>query len=601
MSEQQNQSSFPDAVMLAEGYFAGPRGCMVHTDYVDLSGRLTPDGLCLAKATEPQFELSSAKAIRLSRPGKFRSTGEVLVRDEREGWAKRENRRTVAETEAPETARRVAAVNAGLGLGDAKIRVDASERSRRTNTESASLTFGKDWLIYCTSTMPPADEEEAWRRTFPASYTAVSSIHRPTQFAQALGAGVCEHIGATGKPAPVKATFHGFRTMERERIPQVVLHGPVLYVDDPYRCIDGTEQGWPRICSMIFVKSREYAAQREYRFAVLSVPPEAGEVFDLPMSGMLRDCLEPPEDPAGAAGSVNMSVDGSGVKPQETIHGYTYRRTRTQRETVNTRGDEPGSAGMKEVVVDETVTSPEEIPEPFPPDEQPDVIVVDQVAGQARYIHRAYEETTHWRIESMLAESALVENDGANAFARMLEVPPELRLAAQQVPPVDPGHIIELFRNPSVPKPPRRDEGLDRLDRADLAHVLACQRALGGAVEQVPELLRERAAASAWYAALFIEDVVRTFGPVVKSVCVIVECVAVVELERAPLSGSVAWGTFSGAGTWSLHLRHRAGEDVIHGGRRQRASPMTFGTYVDALEEHGWGSRRESARWPRAR
>ena len=600
MSEKQNQSSFPEALMLSEGNLAGPRGCMVHTNFVDLSGRLTPDELCLVKATEPRFEFSSAKTIRLSRPGVFRSTGEVLVKDDQEGRVKCVSQRTSAGTEAPETERRVAALNAGLGLGDAKIRINVRKNSQKSSTQSASLTFGKDWLIYCTSILPSAGEEKAWRRSFPANYTGVSRIHRPTQFAQALGISVCEHIGATGEPAPVKTTFHGFRTMERERTPQLVLHGPVLYVDDPYRCIAATELGWPRICSMIFVKSREYEAQREYRFAVLSIPPEVGEVFDLPISGMLRDCLEPPEDPSGAVSGVNMSVDKSGVKPHEKTHGYTYRRTKTQRETTNIGGDKPGAARIKEVVVDETVTSPDEVPESFPPDEQPDVIVVDRVAGQARYIHHAYDKTTHWRIESMPVEPALVENDSTNGLAKMLEVPPELRLESQQAPPVHPGKIIKLCLDPSVPKRPRSDDGLDRLDRVDLAHVLACQQALGGAVEQVPEPLRERAAASAWYALLFIEDVMRAFGPVVGSVCVIKECVAVVQLERAPLSGSVAWATFSGAGTWSLHLRQRAAEDVIYGGQQQRASPAAFGTIIDALEEHGWGSKRESVWSPQA-
>ena len=52
--------------------------------YVDLSGGLPLEGLSLAKASEPQFDLQSAATIRLSRPSVLRSTGEVLFRDERE-------------------------------------------------------------------------------------------------------------------------------------------------------------------------------------------------------------------------------------------------------------------------------------------------------------------------------------------------------------------------------------------------------------------------------------------------------------------------------------------------------------------------------------
>ena len=67
---------------------------------------------------------------------------------------------------------------------------------------------------------------------------------------------------------------------------------------------------------------------------------------------------------------------------------------------------------------------------------------------------------------------------------------------------------------------------------------VACWRSLGAAVDMLDEKDRERAAASAWYAAKFIVDFVSWFGPIVKSVCVIREWVAVMEFECAPLSGT---------------------------------------------------------------
>ena len=59
-----------------------PQGNAVQTNYVDLSGGLPLEGLSLAMASEPQFDLQSAATIRLSRPSVLRSTGEVLFRDE---------------------------------------------------------------------------------------------------------------------------------------------------------------------------------------------------------------------------------------------------------------------------------------------------------------------------------------------------------------------------------------------------------------------------------------------------------------------------------------------------------------------------------------
>ena len=63
--------------------------------YVDLSGKVERSGLCLVKATEPQYELATASTIRLSRPGVFRDKGEVLIQDEQEGRARTASAETI--------------------------------------------------------------------------------------------------------------------------------------------------------------------------------------------------------------------------------------------------------------------------------------------------------------------------------------------------------------------------------------------------------------------------------------------------------------------------------------------------------------------------
>ena len=588
-------SAFANARILSEGWFTTPQGDMVQTNYIDLAGTLPPETPSLAKASEPRFDLRTAASLRLSRPGVFRETGEVLVKDEQEGRARTSTRETIEGPTGATTQRdrRVRAVNAGLRLCHAKLSVSGTMREERTNTATSALTFGKDYLIYCASLWPEAGEENVWRRTFPENYTSVARIHRPTQFAQALGLGVCEHIGATGKPAPVKGAFHGFKTFEMQRTPQIVLHGPVLYVDDPYRCIAEAEAGWAQICSMIYVKSREYAAQKEYRFAMLSIRPEVDEVFDLPVSGMLRDCLLPAKSPLGAAnGPVTMGRNEQEPGEQrETNRGYTYRRSRVRRETGQWRKDgEPVSGRAKEEIVEETVTSPEEVPEPFPEEvKQPDIIVFEQVGGRVRFAHRIYreEETKSMRIETLRTNPAIVDDPGPSGLPQALEIPPEERFEALDEPPPDPRFVLDLCLNPSVPRSPGRYEGLARCSRVEVEHALACWRSLGAAVDMFDGQNRERAAAAAWYAAEFIVDLVSWFGPIVKSVCVIRECVAVVEFERAPFSGAVGWATFSGTGTYTLYVHLGNVEEVVFSSRFSRAGRMSP-TYMEALQKHGW-------------
>ena len=83
-------------------------------------------------------------------------------------------------------------------------------------------------------------------------------------------------------------------------------------------------------------------------------------------------------------------------------------------------------------------------------------------------------------------------------------------------------------------------------------------------------------------------DLAGWFGPIVKSVCVIRECKAVVAFERAPLSGAMGWATFSGTETYTLYVHRGNVEEVVFSGRFSRAGRMSPGTYMEALQKYGW-------------
>ena len=589
-----------------EGTSLTPQGNNVWTMYIDLSGEVEAKGLRLVKAAEPQYELATASTIRLSRPGVFRHMGEVLIQDNQEGRARTSTSESVdVPIKEPElVGERVSALNAALQLGRTKMSVgEGEQRSKQSNTSAAAVTFGNDYLIYCTAMRPSKEEEEAWKRAFPDIYSRFTPIYRPTQFAQGLGLGVCARIGARGKAEPVRGMFHGFRTVEERRQTQMVLHGPMLYVDSPYRCIDEAELGWEKLLAMIFLKSRErdYAAQKEYRFVMLSIGREVGDVFDLPMSGVLKDCLSPVEYPEGKPEETVavVSTDESPESEAGTTGGtYTYRRriTRSERSGWNREG--PGSDRSKETVVEETVTSPEEVPEPFPSGEErrPDVIVFHQVGTSFQFIHEAYrdEETQHWRMETLQVNPALADGPAIGDWPVGLAIPPELRYETLDEHPVDPRFVLEFCLNPSVPKPPIPYGGLSRCNPTEIAHVLACGESLWMAVDLLDGIERARAAASAWYAQRFILDLVTRFGPIVHTVCIIRDSVAVVELTRAKLTGAIAWVALSGAGTYLLHIDDGKVEEQVFPGGFSRAGRMVSEAYVKLLEHYGWVRMREA-------
>ena len=597
MPEELKTLSFPDAVMLSDGGVTSPQGNLVQTNYVDLSGTHPTGGVTLAKVSEPQYDFRTMGTVRLSRPGVFRTTGEVLIKDDQEGEARKETQDKVEEPEDRDLDRRVRSLRAGVRLGRSGLSIkNATATSSRTKSATKKVTFGRDWLIYSTSIWPDEEEQEAWRGTFPDGYTSVVHLYRPAQFAFALGLGICEHVGVSGKPAPMTGTFHGFRTVKVERSAQMVLHGPVLYVEEPYETIETAEEGWPQICSMIFVKSRAYAAQKEYRFAVLSIPENVGEVVDLPVSGMMQDCLKPVKTPVvGSEPEVAIEEDG-GKTPgkRETSRSYTYRRRTVKRESGKWgHGEKEGRA--KEEIVEEMVTSPEEVPAPFPSEQkQPDVVIFHQIGSRYRFRHHAYrdEETTRWRIETLRENPAIVERPRLGKPPPELEVPEDLRFDVVDGPPVPPEFILDLCLNPSMPRPPGEYPRLKRLSGPELGHAIGSYWSLTMALGLLDGVDQERAAASGWYAFRFVLDLVTSFGPIVKSVCVIDECVVVVELETAPSTGAVAWATFSGAGTYTLYVDRGGVQELVYPAKFSRAGPISESTLVETLSKHGWSPKK---------
>ena len=140
--------------------------------------------------------------------------------------------------------------------------------------------------------------------------------------------------------------------------------------------------------------------------------------------------------------------ESSGSEERPTRTTYTYRRRISQREQSSWDREEPGSGRSNEKVVEEIVTSPEEVPEPFPSGEErrPDVIVFHQVGTRFRFIHRAYrdEETKHWRVETLPGNSTVADGPANGDRPVGLVVPPELRYKTLDEHPVDPRFVLEL-------------------------------------------------------------------------------------------------------------------------------------------------------------
>ena len=147
-------------------------------------------------------------------------------------------------------------------------RVNGSVITEDPQKETA--TFGKNEWIFCTSIEPTNQEEnDKWRKAMPKKYDHKSYIYRPRQFARSLGSMVAEQLGPQGREEEMKHTFDGKRTITKHKT-QLIIHGPVIYEEEPHDVIFREPESFKFIVRSIFIKRLQYEDEREYRFVVLT-------------------------------------------------------------------------------------------------------------------------------------------------------------------------------------------------------------------------------------------------------------------------------------------------------------------------------------------
>ena len=190
--------------------------------------------------------------------------------------------------------------------------------------DGGELHHGTNGWIYCASIEPEtADEQGAWRSSTRAGCDAVSRIRRPRQFARALGAMVAEQAGPRGRIILLRNTVEG-RTFSTGHKSQTVYHGPVAYLDDPYRRLESASSALEFALLLVFVKHAAHRALREYRFLVWAEDEPSEDVLDLDVSPALVDAMSRPRpEPEGSGfvrpGAAEYSAveDAAGGGPSE--------------------------------------------------------------------------------------------------------------------------------------------------------------------------------------------------------------------------------------------------------------------------------------------
>ena len=285
-----------EVLWINESFGLNDAGHIIMTSYVDLRSPEDRTPIkSLVRACERQYALEDCENIMVSAPSRFRSHGEGLILDPQEGFAREEDvteRRQTSTNTSRERA--VSDLNEALKLLDTNIRLWHTESYKHTETaterNSETLTYAKEWWIFCTSIRPDESEWEPWCRTLPDYYDHVSEIGQPAKFAQAMANMVAEQMGPHGRKGRYSSKVGNAETEWKDQPSQWVLHGPVVYTDSVYHALAGISDDTARMAASIFTKGKEHAEQREYRFAIIN-EGAGDESVILRVSGMMRDAL----------------------------------------------------------------------------------------------------------------------------------------------------------------------------------------------------------------------------------------------------------------------------------------------------------------------
>ena len=263
---------------LADGHHVDDAGNLIACTYVDFRDPAERFPITtLRKASSKRHAIPGCETIRISKPSSFLDQGEGLASD-----------------------------------GEAH--------------------HGTNGWIYCASIEPETPEEQAaWRRAMPAGRGAVSPVRRPRAFARALGAMVAEQAGPRGRIVVLRSAVEG-RSFSAAHKSQTVYHGPVAYLDDPVRRLEGASSELELSLLLVFLKDAARRAEREYRFVVWAEDDPAEDVLDLDVSPALVDAMWKPRPQPEGSGFVRPgATEWSSV---EELEGGGLPRARARVETL---------------------------------------------------------------------------------------------------------------------------------------------------------------------------------------------------------------------------------------------------------------------------
>lgn len=279
----------------SEGYCIDDYGNMISTVQVDF--RPSADRLLigqLVKVSRAEYALDVSNSILISKPSRFHEQGQGLIRDPAEATITQVTEDTEPHPLLEELTQDFSNALHKLVLEHPEIFTAYSITTEHRRRITDTINYGKNGWIFCAAIMPEETTlYEGWKASMPAQYDTITQIYRPTLFARALGFMVAEQLGARGQIGDMSSSLNDGEAVTSKHPLQVVVHGPVVYTDDPWALVHQLKRDEALLAASLFVKRAEFRPQQEYRFVVWTEEEPEEESVELEISGMLRDSLQP--------------------------------------------------------------------------------------------------------------------------------------------------------------------------------------------------------------------------------------------------------------------------------------------------------------------
>ena len=282
-------------LVIMEGHHIDHFDNLIAAMYIDLRHPSARHPIpMITKGCRPEHAIENGSDVKISTPRTFRHQGENLILDPGEGYFHEsetvqeaiDEPGYVEEVSRHEQARIRAAELVGFDWNTQTI------STHKTVTRTRSFEYGPKGWLFCAA-IPPStpDEWDTWWGTLEDGYCHASPIHRPREFARALGSMVAEQLGPQGLMFPLSSALKDWPSFQTEHPAQMVFHGPVVYVDDVDDWLHSATTEQDYFMRAVFTKNQSHHAQREYRFVIWSEKTPADDTQLLQASPALLDAM----------------------------------------------------------------------------------------------------------------------------------------------------------------------------------------------------------------------------------------------------------------------------------------------------------------------